>query len=210
MNDFADFLTRQLKSPLPGWSSQSSMSPFSSNGFVDRNLPVTPKKSAVLILFYPDSSNNIRLVYTLRTSFLKKHSGQISFPGGRADGNETPIQTALRETHEEIGINPNDIQIVGNLSKLDVYHSNSRVQPVVGFMEFEPTFKKNPSEVAEIISYPLSHLLDASSKKFTTMTLGSEIYTVPYYHIHKTPLWGATAMITAEILELLKEWNGEV
>lgn len=210
MKFFKQYLTHVLQKDLPGWTSQKKMSPYSDAGVPERVLPVVPKKSAVLVLFYPDTNNEIHVVYTLRTQNLSNHSGQISFPGGRSDKNETPIETALRETHEEIGVPESHIEVLGNLSKLDVYHSNSRVQPIVAVTDTQPTWRINPYEVAEIITFPLRKLQMEETRKETKMHLGRESFTVPYYEIHSTPLWGATAMITSELIDTLSLWDGHI
>lgn len=210
MNFFKKYLTQVLQDELPGWAAQRKMSPYSKAGVPERVLPVVPKNSAVLVMFYPDKSNEIHVVYTLRTQNLSNHSGQISFPGGRADENETPEETALRETREEIGVPESHIEVIGNLSKLDVYHSNSRVQPIVAVTDTQPIWRVNPDEVAEIITYPLRALRLEQTRKETTMHLGQESYIVPFYNIHSTPLWGATAMITSELIDTLSLWDGRI
>jgi 8-oxo-dGTP pyrophosphatase MutT (NUDIX family) len=98
----------------------------------------------------------LHIVFTLRSRNLLSHSGQISFPGGLCEVDETPVQTALRETEEEIGISNNTIEIIGQLTPLFVLPSNSYIFPVVGYSNQFLDIKINHNEVEEAFSKPLS------------------------------------------------------
>ena len=150
----------------------------------------------------------------LHISFIKRtthpndmHSGQISFPGGGKDPEDnTHIDCALRETEEEIGIERSSIQIIGPLTPLFVYASNNMVYPFVGYHKGIPSFIPDTSEVAEIINVPLTYI--SSPEIVLTKELKVRGYTlpeVPYYDVNGHVLWGATAMMVAELISLWKE-----
>ncbi len=150
-------------------------------------------------------NTELELILTLRTAGIK-HGGQLSFPGGGKEGNETFEQTALRETREEIGIPENDVSVVGNLSPLYVNHSNNLVTPVIGFIHSEQQFRLNPNEVEEVFTIPISELLSDKNRSKEEWELRDTTYTVPFWNIHKVPLWGATAMMISELLELYQDF----
>jgi 8-oxo-dGTP pyrophosphatase MutT (NUDIX family) len=162
-------------------------------------------RSSVLVLLFPNEDGKIELTLTLRTSDIN-HGGQISFPGGGAEEGESVNETALREAHEEIGINAEDVTIIGRLSDLYVNHSNNRVTPVVGFMDERPEFTLNPNEVEELFTVELDSLLKKKNITVEDWDLQANKYRVPYWDVHRVPLWGATAMMLRELLDLYKEF----
>ena len=166
----------------------------------------TAHPSSVLIPLYPDQKGDIHVLLTLRTGHIR-HAGQISFPGGRSEVNEEPVDTALRETHEEIGINPQTIRIACSITSIYLYRSNSQITPFVGFLNQKPELIINPNEVKEAFSVPLSHLMDDSNLVRETWELDKRKVDVPFWNIHPTtPLWGATAMIMSELIALYREF----
>lgn len=171
--------------------------------------PAHANASSVLILVFPNNDDRLELILTLRTSHIQ-HGGQLSFPGGRAEGDETEAETALREAREEIGIAPDDVQIAGRLSTLYVPHSNSQVTPVVGFLEYNPELTLNPAEVEEAFSVELESLAGKENLTVENWELRQQAtYKVPYWNVHRVPLWGATAMILNEFLELYRLFKGQ-
>lgn len=204
-------LKKQLLLPLPGAIAHQLMAPahrLSSPEYLSKISDY--KKGSVLILLY-EQANTIHFVLTLRQSYPGVHSGQVSLPGGKIEAfDNSPIAAALRETQEEIGINANEIEVLGELSPLYIFPSNFLVHPVVGFLNSSPIFKKEEKEVAEIIEVPLPFLLDAKKRKTKLMDLSRGLKApdltaveVPYYDIHGHHVWGATAMILSEFLELM-------
>lgn len=208
MHDFIIFLESRLKINLPGKEAQLKMAPEPTSGGRPRQIkaPEDASRSSVLVLLFPDDEQNLELVLTLRSSDID-HGGQISFPGGRAEPGETIIETALREAEEEIGILPDTVSVIGELSELYVEHSNNRVHPVVGFVESEPEFKLFPAEVAEVFTIKLEALLLKNNLTVEDWNLRKYTYRVPYWDVHQVPLWGATAMMLNELLELYKEFK---
>lgn len=162
--------------------------------------------SAVVVLIVPDDKQRASVVLTIRSEKLINHSGQISFPGGRLEMDETPLEAALRETEEEIGINRNLITIVSQLSDFYVIPSNSVIKPFLAYLDFLPEFKINEAEVQEIILVDLDFLLNKdnlSNEEWEFKEFSAE---VPHWKVHKEKnLWGATAMILSELLELFSE-----
>jgi 8-oxo-dGTP pyrophosphatase MutT (NUDIX family) len=158
-----------------------------------------PRESAVLMLIFPHQ-DKWNTLFMLRPDGQGVHSNQLSFPGGRREEEESPTETALRETHEEVGIHPSEIEILGELSEVYIPPSNFIVKPFVGFISSEPHFIENPQEVVELIKFPIDGLLQPG------LILEKEIFLpkykvnfmAPYFDIHGHTLWGATAMMVQE------------
>ncbi len=164
-----------------------------------------PKKSAVLILLYP-KNNTIYLVMMVRAADNTVHSGQVSFPGGKVEKSDTSIShTALREAHEEIGVLPNTVDIIGELTKLYIPPSNFDVYPVIGITNSTPVFSPN-NEVNKLLEVELSTLLNPNTAGYEKIyhRTGGE-FVVPCYHINGEVVWGATAMMLAELLDVISD-----
>lgn len=212
MTDFELFLRQRLAGNLPGTEAQNIMRPHpagtkhpaSSSNLPDHN---EYRNSSVLVPIISLNSE-FEILLTLRTSGIK-HGGQLSFPGGGKEGNESFTETALRESHEEIGLIEENVSVAGQLSPLYVNHSNNLVMPVVGFLNSEQDFTPNPNEVEEIITVPFSELISGKNHIREEWDLREMKYSVPFFDIHHVPLWGATAMMLSELLELYKEYLGE-
>ncbi|MCB0601379.1 MAG: CoA pyrophosphatase [Saprospiraceae bacterium] len=165
-----------------------------------------PKEASVLLLLYP-GGEDWEVIYTKRTDTAgDRHKGQISFPGGRREaGDADALATALRETEEEIGVAANAITPLGALTSLYIPVSNFQVQPFVGFLRETPQFQLDPIEIERIISIPLYYLQTEGVVKRTAITVRGQysLPDVPYFDLHGEVMWGATAMITAEFLEVI-------
>jgi len=163
------------------------------------------KKSSVLILLYPGREYpQPTFVVILRPTYEGIHSGQISLPGGRFELTDEDIkQTALRETYEEIGIDPAEVTIIGQLTQLYIPPSNYLVQPFVGFTSGSPAFNPQPEEVEQIIEIPLTTLLDENNLVQKEISVGDIQFSTPSFVINGTTIWGATAMILNEFKEIL-------
>lgn len=159
------------------------------------------KNSSVLVLLFCDA-DELMVCLIKRPPFMKHHAGQIALPGGRMEEGETDIETALRETFEEIGVVPESIQIVGKLSRIYVEISNFRVQPIVGWMDGKPTFHPNDQEVEKTICFPVKRFSPPyTQEQIETMT---GPLTVPCINYEGETIWGATAMILAEFYDMIK------
>jgi 8-oxo-dGTP pyrophosphatase MutT (NUDIX family) len=208
LQKFYLFMEERTRGDLPGREAQLRMAPDPVDGI--RNIPLEPegesRNSSVLALIHPGESGDIRIVLTHRTETIV-HGGQLSFPGGASEDNETPEETALREAEEEIGIKPSEINLAGSLSNLYLYRSNNLIKPVLGFQSHKPEMKINPAEVQEAFTVSLNTLLQEDNLRTKSWTLNDKTYQVPYWDIHKVPLWGATAMIMSELLVLYREFK---
>ena len=204
-------LAERLAQPLPGWAAQRRMAPRPGE---DRSrVPTDPgaaKQSAVLALLAPDAAGHPTVLITLRSEGLNTHKGQLSLPGGRIEPAESVTEAALRETHEEVGLPPEAIAVVGALSPLYIPPSRSVVHPVVGLLEQALPLRPAPSEVQEAFWLPLPRLADPATYRTTTRELLGQPVEVPYWDVHPTPLWGATAIVLAELLEVLELWRGPI
>jgi 8-oxo-dGTP pyrophosphatase MutT (NUDIX family) len=192
-----------LLEELPDPEAHAVMSPRGRQLEVPKNQK--PQHSAVLIpLFH--HSNKINTCLTRRNHLLKKHPGQISFPGGRYEAHDINTQnTALRETHEEIGIKPENVEIIGQLSDLYIPVSNFIITPYVGLIKKELNFRIDRNEVTEIIQIPLSDLFHHETHSLQPVEITEKKVNVPCYFINGNIIWGATSMILAELEAILKK-----
>lgn len=163
------------------------------------------RKAAVMMLFYP-KNGIIHLVLIVRNSYPGVHSSQIAFPGGKAENNDSDFKaTALRETHEEIGIHPDKIIVIRDFTSVFIPSSNFLVHPFLGISLTELEFTLQKEEVAGILEIPLSLLLDDSiitQKKLETSYAKS--INIPCFQIEENLVWGATAMMLSELKDALK------
>ncbi len=171
-----------------------------------------PKQGAVLLLLYPNHSDAISIAFTKRPDTMTNHPGQISFPGGKQEPNETLQETALRETWEEIGIPAAAIQILGQLEQFYISPTDFQVQPFVGWLPATPAFKPNPSEVAAIIESPVRHLINPATVEQERWTIRGQRMLIPFYRVGEHKIWGATAGILAaflgRLIRLRSQTNG--
>lgn len=155
--------------------------------------------AGVLVMVYPHAGQLTTLLMR-RTTDPSVHSGQISFPGGKAESCDADIiATALREAEEEVGVRVDRASILGTLTDVYIPPSHFLVTPVVVVLPHRPTFVPSPVEVAALLEMPLSHLLDPDAVKTTPMTLHGHPFNVPYYDVYGQVVWGATALILSEL-----------
>jgi 8-oxo-dGTP pyrophosphatase MutT (NUDIX family) len=143
------------------------------------------------------------LVFTERRSDLNRHAGEISFPGGRRDEGEELTETALREAEEEIGLAPDNVELVGALPPIGTFVTNYKVSPFVGLIEEGMRFEPNPAEVESVLIAPLDELA-AGYEKRRLVRRGVPIKTDTYLVADKL-IWGATARILAMLFERLRD-----
>lgn len=167
--------------------------------------PETPKYASVLaLLFY--HKRELSILYIKRATKYKgdKHKGQISFPGGQKNLGESDVECALRETLEEVGLQIDKDLIIGELSEIYVFVSNFLVKPYVAFYEGKLDLILEENEVDDVIIWPVKQLLQGH--KFTNITVRERILrNTPYYPLNDEVLWGATAMMTSELLEIIQK-----
>lgn len=199
-----DHIARLLKSDLPGRKSHLKMLPPGRELVVGQQDIDRVKYSSVLLLLFPDA-DQLYTCLTKRNASMRHHPGQISLPGGRVEEGESPERTALRETREEIGVSPPDVRILGRLSDLYVSASRFMIFPYVGWVNHKPDFELNADEAEKILLFPvnLSRKGDEISRLPMKTSLGT--IDVPCYPFDGEIIWGATAMILTEFLDLIRE-----
>jgi len=175
----------------------------SSDGFseIDLNEETRLKCAAVLIplVWY---EKEWHLLFTRRTDTVESHKGQVSFPGGACDeGETTPEETALREADEEIGIQPEEVRVLGRLPNL-ITITYFRVTPVVGVVRWPAVFRVGADEVARIFTIPLDWLANSSNRWQFEMP-GRRRSLIAYHPYDGELLWGATARMTVDLLNVL-------
>jgi 8-oxo-dGTP pyrophosphatase MutT (NUDIX family) len=191
---------------LPGYEAQYKMArEFREHPIDTERYHTNARIGAVLILFYP-KENGIHTVLIQRPTYDGVHSAQVAFPGGKKeDDDSTLVETALREAEEEVGIDANVVTVAGELTKLYIPPSNFLVTPVVGFCEAKPLFVPQQTEVDEIVEVDLATLTNEKLINEKVIHLQQNIsLNVKYYDIYGKTVWGATAMMIAEMNELLK------
>ncbi|MBM2813984.1 MAG: hypothetical protein HW421_746 [Ignavibacteria bacterium] len=205
---FYSYLETRLTTELPGKSAQLKMAPLI-DGVPYRKFQAeqNAKASAVLVLLnYIPEEDDYSVLLTLRSSDLLSHSGQISFPGGRSEPDESFEETAIREAEEEIGLRRGNINVIGKLSRLFIPPSNYLIEPVVAYFEREQEFSISSGEVEEILFTRLKAISEPQSIVRENWNLQGMTADVPLWRVHPTtPLWGATAMILMELVELYRE-----
>ena len=200
-NDFINNISRKLQKDLPGARIQYQMAPSIRYG---NGNPVECNKGAVLILLYPEKSS-VSTILIKRSEDDGPHSGQISFPGGRSDpGDKDLFETALREAEEEIGIKRNKVIILGSITPLYIPPSNIEVLPVIAYSKDKPVFQPSKKEVNFLISVEMEQLKNPKTRQVKKVKYDNREVLVPYYNIDGNHIWGATAMILSEFLEVIK------
>lgn len=207
-NNFIERLKSSLQQPLPGEEAQFRLVPPSRGDYPEMDAS-SVRLGAVLALFYP-GCNGVRLTFIRRSNSEGVHGGQIAFPGGAYEPTDhSMLNTALREAEEEIGINAAEVSVMGELSTLYIPPSNFLVYPFVGYLSQKPVFSPDFREVSEVFALDVNELLNENSVcEAKTNVRNSEI-TVPCFLIDGLVIWGATAMIVSELIEVIKRSYGD-
>lgn len=201
---FIHALQKRLQEPLPGEEAHRKMA-SSSRLRLSAKPNERTRRSAVLILFYP-YQGSIYLPLILRPQYDGVHAGQMAFPGGRMERNdESLIRTALREAQEEIGIRLTDVKVLGKLTELYIPPSNFFVLPVIGTIPYRPDFYPDPREVEQVIEVDFDTLLDETIVGDTQIDVRGITIDAPFYQIQNHRVWGATAMMIAELLTIIAD-----
>lgn len=209
MINFEELIQRlesRLKLPLPGPSAHEKMRATAVGKVFPRfEHKQPPKPGSVLIVMYPDKE---KILFPLikRPDYSGLHSGQVSFPGGKAEAGEEAIDVALREGNEEIGIDVNQIRVIGRLSNFFVIPSNFIVTPIVAFAEKRPKLIADPIEVAKILHGDIHSILPESALLEKEIT-AANLYQMraPHFEIENEIVWGATAMMLNEFRTVINE-----
>ncbi len=168
---------------------------------------LNPKRAGVMALFYPDKSEITQLLLILRKTYNGVHSNQIGFPGGKVEEHDQDLmETALRETYEEVGVPPDAVEVVKMLSEVYIPPSNFMVQPYIGIYANPEPFVLQQSEVEALVEVNLYDFMDDSNQIEEMLTTSyAKNINVPAYKLNGYTVWGATAMMMAEIKELLEQ-----
>ncbi len=201
MNLTQDYIAQKLK--------ESRKNADDSDGYAE--IPVKPStrlKCAAVLVPLTYVNDEWHILFTRRTDRVQSHKGQVSFPGGACDeGETTPEQTALRESEEEIGMQPADVKILGRLSQL-ITISSFRVTPVVGVVPFPYAFKVATFEVARVFTIPLLWLSDRNNY-WEFFLRDSDRSLITYHPYDGELLWGATARMTVTFLKTIGTLNAK-
>lgn len=209
--DFSDatsILNNYSKAILKGKVAHQEIAPYRGK-YPNLNFSL-PKIAAVLVLLYP-IKNETYFVLIERTKYQGKHSGQISFPGGKKEEADTNIiETALREAREETNIKKEGLNIIGELSKIYIPPSNFEVTPILAFSKNRPNFIPNKREVLEIIEVKIKDLVQPETiKKIKLQFNNGKTLNTPYFNLNSKRVWGATAMILNELKHYLLDMQKE-
>lgn len=207
-SEFAKQITKVTKMDLPGEALHFDMAPIERL----RELKQQARESregrlaAVLCLFYPDAKMDTRFMLILRKTYSGVHSAQVGFPGGKPEPEDRDLaQTALRETWEEVGVKPEQVEVLRELTEIYIPPSRFFVRPFIGLARETPHFRKQDEEVEAMIEVPLSEFLDEGSR--TTQRLSTSYakqIDVPAFILQDHVVWGATAMMLNEVREMLR------
>lgn len=201
-------LRRRLAEPLPGREAQYKMASLRRLQELNPHPapPATAKIACVLALLFQRNKAWHTVLIERSPNPRDRHSGQISFPGGRWEESDGALaNVALREAEEEVGVPAREVEILGQLTELYIPVSNFLVHPFVGLLQAPPAFRPQPGEVAGILTPALEVFHSAKNRKRTDVKIGQGVTLpdVPYFEVDGRVVWGATAMILNEFLELL-------
>lgn len=209
--DFSDFLKyvpKIAKESLPATIAHAKMIPPGRIELLNNQdySKIIPRKAAVLMLLYPKNSIT-HLALILRNSYPGIHASQIAFPGGKVEDFDLSLsETALRETHEEIGIPAKKVTVIRAFTEVYIPPSNFLVSPFLGFAKEELLFTLSPEEVDEVIELPLYQFLDEKNVITAKMSTSyASNIQVPAFQINEHLVWGATAMMMSELKEIIKK-----
>ena len=207
-NTFTKFASKLKDAPLPGEESHYKMAPsIRIKALGELNLGQRkPKKAAVVALFYPDEALNTRLLLMLRKTYNGVHSNQVGFPGGKLEKEDKDFRSAaLRETHEEVGVAPDKIEIFKELSEVYIPPSNFMVRPFMGIARETPLFTPQEEEVETVIEALFSDVMDDGTTSYETLSTSyAKNIDVPVFKLNGYTVWGATAMMLNEVKTLFK------
>lgn len=160
--------------------------------------------SAVLVPFFK-KDGEWHLLLTKRTDTVENHKGQISFPGGRKDESDRDLlETALREGFEEVGLDPEAVEVLGELDEERTINSNFIMHPFLAVIPYPYDFKLSEQEVKELVEIPVSVLMDESNFQEEATTHEGETIPAYFYHYEDRVVWGATARILKKTLDILQ------
>lgn len=191
-----------LRRPLPGVAAQVQLAPPYRIEQLYQSPPANARPAGVLIVLYPHDGV-LHFPLTRRTEEVEKHKGQISLPGGAQEHGESLLDTALRETLEEIGVWVDRPAVLGALSPVYIPPSGFLITPYVAALPERPRFAPMGGEVAEMIEVPLPMLFDPGTVRRERWSVRGIEVEVPFFQIGLHKVWGATAMVLSEFAAML-------
>jgi 8-oxo-dGTP pyrophosphatase MutT (NUDIX family) len=192
-----------LARPLPGPAAQARLAPRPRRSEPSGSPPREFRRGAGLLLLYPGEDGAARLLLTRRREDLPLHGGQVALPGGAVEPEESPVVAALREAREEVGVAGERVHVRGQLSPLAIPVSRFVLHPVLGTSQPRPDLRPNRAEVARILEVRLDELRDPRRLRVEGRRRDGLARIVPYFAVEGERVWGATAMVLAELLALL-------
>lgn len=203
IEDFIDAIERALAGPLPGPAAQFALAPSVRREIHEISVEGKAcREGSVLILLYP-RAGELNLVLTVRDDGLPVHAGQVSLPGGRREAGESLVETALREAREELGIAPDSVRLLGALTPIYIPPSNFCVYPQVAAAAERPSFVPEPGEVSAVAEVPLRLLAQPENQGRELREIDGQPMEIPFFWVNGYQVWGATAMILAELLAIV-------
>ena len=205
--DFINYIPKIEKEKLLSTDAHAKMAPLERISYLkeENYQENNPRQAAVLMLFYPKNKQT-HLALIVRNTYPGVHSSQIGFPGGKVEESDFNLEeTALRETHEEVGINREKVEIIKSFSQIYIPPSNFLVAPFMGISQQELTFVPDLHEVKRVLEFPIEDFL--SEKSITKVKMSTSYATdieVPAFMVDKYVVWGATAMMMSELKETIK------
>lgn len=205
--DFINYIPKIEKEKLLSTDAHAKMAPLERISYLkeENYQENNPRQAAVLMLFYPKNKQT-HLALIVRNTYPGVHSSQIGFPGGKVEESDFNLEeTALRETHEEVGINREKVEIIKSFSQIYIPPSNFLVAPFMGISQQELTFVPDLHEVKRVLEFPVEDFL--SEKSITKVKMTTSYATdieVPAFMVDKYVVWGATAMMMSELKETIK------
>jgi 8-oxo-dGTP pyrophosphatase MutT (NUDIX family) len=193
-------LTSALAKPLPGGDAQMLMAPFPRRVWPQAT---AARDAAGLVVLFPDANDRTHLVLTVRADTLGRHSGQVSLPGGVIEPGESFAHAALREAHEEVALDRRLVRVAGALTPIDIPVSGFRLHPIVGLVDARPVLAPADGEVARILDIALDDLMAPGCVADTTRERDGRKIVAPAFCVAGEEIWGATAMVLAELLSLI-------
>jgi 8-oxo-dGTP pyrophosphatase MutT (NUDIX family) len=205
-NSFKKQLSKRLSGQLPGKTAQYKLAPLHRLAEDEYDAAYhRPVESSVLMLLFTDNGR-VYLPVILRNEYNGAHSGQISLPGGRKENQDiSDYSTALRETFEEIGVKSGEMVYCGKLTDLYIPRSNFLVHPFVAAIDKKPLFDTDPKEVKELLILKLDDLLAPDAVIEKKLKIGNISIVAPGFDAYGHFMWGATAMIFSEFIEIVKK-----
>ncbi len=202
-----------MERPLPGARAHLALAPRPRRGWHPGQVRPGAKVAAALVLVYPQAGVP-HVLLTVRSGQLAQHAGQVSLPGGRLEPGEAVADAALRESREEVGVEPQAVRLLGTLSTLYVPVSDFALHPVVGVTDSRPDLHVASDEVDRILEIPLTDLRTTAGPYRGYRWNGDRKIRVPFFEVGNERVWGATAMVLAELLAVVgapptDPWAGE-